>query len=808
MMASLIFTLDNCRKSDYPNHNYSTIFQHFSDSLLGYASRHRNRRVLLAAALVVTLAAVAALSSVVVPTADPGYVYVSGLESYLPSGINTWQVPDFSAYVPGYAFAQVQDSTPPTFVSSNLNLDTGVLSITFSEDIDVTPATNVVPSKIHVRESGTYTGGVTLTVDELDTNADGAMISFTLTASHFATIRELTTPELTIEAGAVHDTAGGPIVNTFDVSTASWVDTTPVSTQNIDPTGMAFSSDGTKMFVVGWNGENINEYTLTSPWDASTARFVHAFNVTEQDTSPQDMAFSSDGTKMFVVGDNGNDINEYTLSSPWDASTAVFVNATSVSEQDTSPQGMAFSSDGTKMFVVGAIGDDINEYDLDIPWDASTARFVHAFDVSEQDTSPQGMAFSSDGTKMFVVGLAGGDINEYTLTSPWDASTARFVDAFDVSGQNTSPQGMAFSSDGTKMFVVSRATNSVNEYTLSTVYPITVIANTPPVFVSSDLNLNTSVLSITFSKDIDVTPKTEVDTSKIHIRESGTYTGGVTLTATELDTNTDGTTISFTLTASHLATLAGMSTPELTIEAGAVRDTAGGPIVNTFDVSTASWVDATSVQTQDTAPTGMAFSSDGTKMFVVGDNGDDINEYDLTSPWDASTADFVDAFDVSAQENFPRGMAFSSDGTKMFVVGTGGDDINEYDLSSPWDVSTADFVDATSVQVQENSPRGMAFSSDGTKMFVVGTTGDDINEYDLSSPWDASTAVFVNATSVSEQATDPQGMAFSSDGSKMFVVGNTGDDINEYTLSSRGTPPLGYLLIPLTSRSRRLIHKA
>ena len=66
---------------------------------------------------------------------------------------------------------------------------TGALTITFSEDIDVTPATQVVPTKIHVRESGTYTGGITLTSAELDTTADGATISFTLTSNR--TLRRL-----------------------------------------------------------------------------------------------------------------------------------------------------------------------------------------------------------------------------------------------------------------------------------------------------------------------------------------------------------------------------------------------------------------------------------------------------------------------------------------------------------------------------------------------------------------------------------------------------------------------------------------
>ena len=34
---------------------------------------------------------------------------------------------------------------------------------------------------------------------------------------------------------------------------------------------MAFSNDGTKMFVVGECEDNINEYTLSTPFDVSTA---------------------------------------------------------------------------------------------------------------------------------------------------------------------------------------------------------------------------------------------------------------------------------------------------------------------------------------------------------------------------------------------------------------------------------------------------------------------------------------------------------------------------------------------------------
>ena len=142
----------------------------------------------------------------------------------------------FAGLLPGYAFAQVQD-TPPTFVSSVLNSTSGALAITFSEDIDVTPATNVVPAKMHVRESGNYTGGgITLSAGELATTADGATISFALNASRLATIVALGTPELTIEPGAVRDTSGTLIDGTFDVSTAVLSITTSISPRKAHPT--------------------------------------------------------------------------------------------------------------------------------------------------------------------------------------------------------------------------------------------------------------------------------------------------------------------------------------------------------------------------------------------------------------------------------------------------------------------------------------------------------------------------------------------------------------------------------------------
>ena len=428
---------------------------------------------MLAMTLVVTGEGIAMLHA-----GEPGQVAAPNPESYLPSG-DIWQILDLAALAPfpGYAFAQSPpDSTPPTFVSSELDGTTEVLTITFSEAID---AANVVPAKIHVRASGNYTHGVTLTAGELGTVADGATISFNLNTTRLAAVVGLAAPELTIEPGAVRDVSGNLIIGTFEASTATFVDSFSVLPQSSGPQGMAFSSDGGKMFVVGNVVDNVDEYELSTPFDVSTAVNVSAISVQLQENRPTGIAFSNDGAKMFVIGTRGVDVNEYDLSTPFDVSTAVNVTATSVSAREGSPQGMAFSSDGTRMFVVGWDANDVNEYKMSTPFDTSNATFVGSFPISEHERLPTGIAFSSDGAKMFVIGIGKKSVNEYKMFTPFDTSNVTFVDATSISDQETYPTGIAFSNDGAKMFVIGNTGKDVNEYDLRSVYPIAVRNNLP-----------------------------------------------------------------------------------------------------------------------------------------------------------------------------------------------------------------------------------------------------------------------------------------------------------------------------------------
>ena len=86
-------------------------------------------------------------------------------------------------------------------------------------------------------------------------------------------------------------------------------------------------------------------------------------------------------------------------------------------------------------------------------------------------------------------------------------------------------------------------------------------------------------------------------------------------------------------------------------------------------------------------------------------------------------------------ENEPFGIEFNQDGTTMFVIGTRGNDVNQYSLSTGFDISTLSFVGGLHLNLQEGNPSGIAFSTSGLKMFIVGDSGDEVNEYHLKCPF-------------------------------------------------------------------------
>jgi len=508
-----------------------------------------------------------------------------------------------------------------------------------------------------------------------------------------------------------------------------------VAAQDTSPEGIFFKPDGTKMYVIGAAGDNVNEYDLSTAWDVTSASYLQNFSVAAQETVPTGIFFKPDGTKMYVIGFSGDDVNEYDLSTAWDVSSSSYLQNFSVAAQEISPAGVFFKPDGTKMYVIGNTGDDVNEYDLSTAWDVSSSSYLQNFSVAAQETIPTGIFFKPDGAKMYVIGFSGDDVNEYDLSTAWDVSSSSYLQNFSVAAQETIPQGIFFKPDGLKMYVIGTSGDAVFSYTLSTAWDVSAASFDVPTEGYFSVAAQDTVPTGMFFKP---------DGTKMYV------IGAAGQDVNEYDLST------------------------------------------AWDVSSASYLQNFSVAAQETVPTGMFFKPDGTKMYVIGIAGDDVNEYDLSTAWDVSTASYLQNFSVAAQETAPRGMFFKPDGTKMYVLGATGDDVNEYDLSTAWDVTSASYLQNFSVSAQDTFPTSIFFKPDGTKMYVIGAAGQDVNEYDLSTAWDVSSASYLQNFSVAAQETVPQGIFFKPDGTKMYVIGAGGDAIWQYSTGFVGDATFTY----------------
>ena len=204
------------------------------------------------------------------------------------------------------------------------------------------------------------------------------------------------------------------------------------------------------------------------PWSLSRAAYTNvSFSVAAQGTSPADIAFKTDGTKVYVL-DNGGSVFQYSLSTAWNLSTASYDSVSfSVTSEDAAPTSLAFKSNGTKMYVVGSANDTVYQYSLSTAWNLSTASYDSvSFSVATEELVPQALAFKSNGTKMYVMGSAEDKVFQYSLTA-WDLSTASYDSvSFSVAGQDSGPTGLAFKSNGTRMYVVGDGSDTVYQYSL------------------------------------------------------------------------------------------------------------------------------------------------------------------------------------------------------------------------------------------------------------------------------------------------------------------------------------------------------
>ena len=261
-----------------------------------------------------------------------------------------------------------------------------------------------------------------------------------------------------------------------------------VSSRDPSPYGLFFRDDGLKLYMLGYNYDKVYEYDMSVAWDITTAVFLQDFSVASQDSSPHDVWFSSDGTDMYVLGRAGNEVNQYSLSTGWNISTASYVRVKSLSSQSASVGGLTFKPDGTVMYMSSLSPASVFEYALSTPYNIATASLTTSFSVSSQESQPYGVEFKPDGLAMFITGPAGDDVNEYTMTSAWDTSSASFTRVHDFDS-GTSPKALRFKNDGYTLFILDGG--KIREYFTGAIATLTVPASVqnPPIQVPTVSNV-------------------------------------------------------------------------------------------------------------------------------------------------------------------------------------------------------------------------------------------------------------------------------------------------------------------------------
>lgn len=531
--------------------------------------------------------------------------------------------------------------------------------------------------------------------------------------------------------------------------------------------------------------------TTTGPWDLAGARYTGQPlpRVYGEDTAPAGMFFKPDGLKLYVSGYGYDKVYQFTLSTAWSVGTAVYDGVSfSVVAQATSPYQLAFSSDGTKMFILDAGSDTVFQYTLSTAWDISTASYASkSKTVTAEATAPQGMTFSAAGTSMYIgnYSLSTGVVYQYTLSTAWDVSTATYSLKSFSTGK-TSVRGIYLASSDTELFILSTpSAETVYSYTLSTAGDITTASSTGQSVVVTAFDGSTYGVWVSSAGD------------KLYVTTANVQDFVWQL---DMSTNYNLSTATFAYQLPNVFYLG----YQLQYPSGAymtsdglnmyiTRDLGTGYQVSQFSLGTAWDIKSTtysgkfySATAQDSSIEGISLSSDKTKMFLFGNTNNRIFMYTLSTPGDVATATYSGvSFSVAAQSTAMTGMCFSSDGLHFYMTNSGTDLVYQYDLATAWDLSTATYAAKSfSVASQSSNSFAVYVSPDGAYLYVLnGSTPANVYEYAMTTAFDVSTAYYTGrAFNFGAQETSGDTLFFKPDGLAMYIAGSDTRSVFQYAL--------------------------
>lgn len=500
------------------------------------------------------------------------------------------------------------------------------------------------------------------------------------------------------------------------------------------------SPDGALLFL--FSGTSVRKYSLSTPFDLTSASFVQSASLGSQGNGYG--YFKPDGTILYhLSGDLTNIIyiDEYTLSTAWDLSSASATG--SLSPYDSSflyynrGRGIAASSAGDKLYVMST-GASAGVYRLlqiamPTPWSLGSASpYNPATDPIGQ--FERGLFFKDDGTRMFSI--ISGAMRSYTLSVPWNVlgKTAEYtVNANSRVGSN-SYGGIASSNSGAEILIVGSDTKTLNKANLATAW-----------------DLSTATVP-TADRELFYTG----NTGNFRVSSDGQYmiqASGDVLYSYELATAYDLSTATliaskdmilsyplghFTVSDDGLTIYAendrsSFATYTYKISLDAPWDVTNASIDETYTNNTIN-----SVKVLINNPQSNVYLA--TRITNIYGNSEDVlvkyaqptNNSFTGITFDSSEAGWYSKASLLT-DNF-AGLKFTPDGKKFVTIGDNSFIIHE--LATPWDVSTASVTTTKSINTSTARFLNATISSNGQYILMPESNRSYVYTLPLAKPWD------------------------------------------------------------------------
>jgi len=563
-------------------------------------------------------------------------------------------------------------------------------------------------------------------------------------------------------------------------------------TSSTQPNAVTFNDAGDRMYI--WDSINnlrLTQYNLSVAWDLSTAVFEEGIRIFG--SSIQNGIITPDGLKVIRNGRTSR-IDQTPLTTPNDITSVDHVRVILQEPTEGGDSfGQQFNDDGTKWYKCSSTDGTVYQYSLSPAYDLSSASYdSKSFDFSnETGNGIWGIFFKADGLKVYIMDEDITDIFQYTLSTAYDISTASY-DSKSISMPSIGDSYQFFiSPDGTNLFTISDYVPfAIYGWTLSVAWDIS----------TATQNLGTFVLSDKPGTNLGFGP------NSVWFNSSGT----VCLIG---DWNT-GDVYKYTLTAWTVSTMSFSQRLQmwdrglfaLVVNSDGTEFSAiGGDGFFTEKVSTG--FDFTTQILQDQFFSkyngffddvrGFVMSPDGTKFVVLNDQNQTtyptanahMAQYVCSTPFDITTATFDTEYEFPpinlTPEYHPESLQWNEDGSKLMIRDGTMKTMDTYHCPKPYDITNIQLPESIRGSVKLSTVPGIIiWKPDGTLFLFQHLTGNRIEEWLCPIKFSFRGAVLGNNMSVSGQTAQSRGFFMKTDGTKLYLVDDTGDSIRQYGLST------------------------